>query len=102
MMNASSKETIRRRERYRPQIISTVGLLEPGASSAAAKLLGLAPPRISDKQGPVVADEDVLDLLLGLLVDVLLVEGDEGLGDALADGVDSGKVCPPRSGDVSD
>ena len=70
----------------------TVGLLEPGASTATTELLGLTAPGIGDEEGAVVSDEDILDLLLGLLVDVLLVEGDEGLGDALANGVDLGGV----------
>jgi len=71
---------------------STVRFLEPRASAATTELLGLAAPGIGDEQRPVISDEDVLDLLLGLLVDVLLVEGDEGLGDALPDGVDLGGV----------
>jgi len=62
--------------------------LEPGTSTTTTKFLGLAAPRISDKQGTVIPDENVLDLLLGLLIDVLLVVSDERLGDALPDGVD--------------
>ena len=67
---------------------STVRLLEPGAGSTTTELLGLAAPGVGDEEGAVVAGEDVLDLLLGGLVDVLLVVGDEPLGDGLADGVD--------------
>ena len=37
--------------------------------------------------GPVKLHKDVLDLLLGLLVHVLLVVGDQGLGERLPDGV---------------
>lgn len=33
-------------------------------------------------------NESLLQLVLGVLVNVLLVVGDEGLGDGLADGVD--------------
>merc|ERR1719362_1214649 len=39
-----------------------------------------------------VLDEDVLDLLLALLVHVLLVVGDQRLGESLPDGVDLGGV----------
>jgi len=66
----------------------TVRLLEPGAGTATTELLGLAAPGVGDEEGAVVAAEDVLDLLLGGLVDVLLEVGDERLGDGLADGVD--------------
>jgi hypothetical protein len=67
---------------------STVRLLEPGAGTTSAELLRLAAPGVSDEEGAIVAGKDVLDLLLGGLVDVLLVVGDEPLGDGLADGVD--------------
>lgn len=73
---------------------STVGLLEPSPCTATTKLLGLAAPGVSDKKGSVIPDEDILDLLLALLVDVLLVVCNEGLGYALADGVDLGSVAP--------
>ena len=62
--------------------------MEPGAGSTTTELLGLAAPGVGDEECAVVAREDVLDLLLGGLVDVLLVVGDEPLGDGLADGVD--------------
>lgn len=66
----------------------TVGLLEPGARTLSAELLGLAPPVVGDEECAVVLDEGLLELVLGVLVDVLLVVGDDGLGDGLADGVD--------------
>jgi len=69
---------------------STVGFLEPGAGTATTELLGLAAARIGNEECTVVPDEDVLDLLLGLLIDVLLVVSDESLGDALTDSVDLG------------
>ena len=79
---------------------STVGLLEPGASTATAELLGLAAAGIGDEEGAVVPDEDVLDLLLGLLVDVLLVVSDESLGYALPDGVYLGGVTAALHADA--
>lgn len=80
-------------------LVLTVGLLKPSTGTATAELLGLAAPGIGDEEGAVVSDEDVLYLLLGLFVDVLLVVGDEGLGDALADGVDLGGVASAADAD---
>lgn len=57
-------------------MILTVGLLEPSASTATTELLGLAAPGVGDEESAIVPNEDVLDLLLGLFVHVLLVEGD--------------------------
>merc|ERR1719420_1904705 len=74
-------------------IILTVRLLVSGSGSGTSKLLGLIPSGISDQQGTVELDEDVLDLLLALLVDVLLVVGDQRLGESLPDGVDLGDVA---------
>lgn len=66
----------------------TVGLLVTGAGTGTAELLGLAPPVVGDEECAVVLDESLLELVLGVLVDVLLVVGDDGLGDGLTDGVD--------------
>merc|ERR1719170_83328 len=74
-------------------IILTVRLLVSGSGSWTSELLGLIPSGISDQQGTVELDEDVLDLLLALLVDVLLVVGDQRLGESLPDGVDLGDVA---------
>merc|ERR1739838_793800 len=65
----------------------TVGLLVSGAGSRTSKLLGLVPPGVGNQQRPVKLHKDVLDLLLGLLVNVLLVVGDQGLGQRLSDGI---------------
>jgi hypothetical protein len=66
----------------------TVGLLVPGAGTGTTELLGLAPPVVGDEECAVVLDESLLELVLGVLVDELLVVGDDGLGDGLADSVD--------------
>jgi len=66
----------------------TVGFLEACTSPRAAELLGLASTRVGDEQGAIVGHEDVLDFFLGRLVYVLLVVGDEGLGDGLPNGID--------------
>ena len=50
-------------------LLLTVGLLELDATT---ELLGLTTPG-NDEKGAIVSDEDILDLLLGLLIDVLLV-----------------------------
>lgn len=76
-----------------------VGLLESGAGAATSELLGLTAAGICDKESAVVPDEDVLDLLLGLLVDVLLVKGDQRLGDALTDGIDPGDMTAALDAD---
>ena len=53
-----------------------------------------------DEEGAVVRDELVLDLLLRGLVDVLLVVGDDGLADRLADGVNLGDVATTADADA--
>lgn len=66
----------------------TVRLLVPRARTGTTELLGLAPPVVGDEQCAVVLDEGLLELVLRVLVDVLLVVGDDGFGNGLADGVD--------------
>jgi hypothetical protein len=66
----------------------TVRLLVPGAGTGTTELLRLAPPVVGDEECAVVLDEGLLELVLGVLVDVLLVVGNDGLGDGLTDGVD--------------
>lgn len=48
----------------------TVGLLVAGAGSRSTELLGLAATWVGDQQGPVVLDQDVLDLFLGSLIHI--------------------------------
>ena len=71
---------------------STVRFLEPSASTATTELLGLAAAGIGNEESTIVPDENVFDFLLRLLIDVLLVVSDQGLGDALTDGVNLGGV----------
>lgn len=66
----------------------TVGLLVPCAGTATTELLGLGAAVVGNEQCAVVLAKSLLELVLGVLVDVLLVVGDDGLGDGLADGVD--------------
>jgi hypothetical protein len=79
---------------------STVRLLVPRARTGTTELLGLAPSVIGDEQCAVVLDEGLLELVLRVLVDVLLVVGDEGFGNGLADGVDLRDVSTARDADA--
>ena len=79
--------------RYRKKHPLSVRLLEPGTGTGTAKLLGLAAAVVGDEEGAVELDEGLLEHVLGVLVDELLVVGDEGLGNGLADGVDLGGVA---------
>lgn len=76
----------------------TVGLLETRTGTFSSEFLRLAASVVGDEEGPVVLDEGLLQLVLGILVDVLLVVGDYGLGDGLSDGVDLG--CVTTTGDA--
>ena len=67
-----------------------------------ARLLWLLAPWVGDEEGTVVGDEGLLDLVLALLVHVLLVVGDDGLGDGLSERVHLADVTtsPNRAPDV--
>ena len=71
-------------------------LLEARAGTLSAKLLGLAPTRVGDEEGPVVRDEDLADLERARRVLVLGDVGDDGLGDGLAEGVQLRGVTTAR------
>lgn len=68
----------------------TVRLLEARAGTLTTELLGLATTVIGNEEGTVELDEGLLEEVLGVLVDELLVVGDEGLGDSLSNGVNLG------------
>ena len=78
----------------------TVRLLVPRARTWTAKLLGLAPPVVCNEQCAVVLDESLLELVLRVLVDVLLVVGNDGFGNGLADGVDLRSVTTTGDADA--
>ena len=78
----------------------TVTLLVPRPRSRTAELLGFAAPVVGDEQGAVVLHERHLELVLGVLVDVLLVVGHDRLGDGLADGVDLRGGAAARDADA--
>lgn len=74
--------------------------MECSPGTTIVKFLGLIAPRVSDEKGSILANEDALNLLFTLLIDIILVEGDDGLGYALADGVDLGGVASNLDTDV--
>jgi len=78
----------------------TVRLLVPRARTGTAELLGLAPSVVGDEQCAVVLHERLLELVLGVLVDVFLVVGDDGFGNGLTDGVDLGSVTTAGDADA--
>lgn len=78
----------------------SVGLLEASAGTGTAELLGLASSVVGDEEGSVELDESLLEEVLGVLVDVLLVVGDQGLGDGLTDGVDLRSVTTTGDADA--
>lgn len=78
----------------------SVRLLVPGTGTWTTKLLWLAASVVGNKQGTVVRDQSLLELVLAVLVDVLLVVGDDALGDGLTDGVDLGSVSTTTDADA--
>lgn len=78
----------------------TVRLLVPRTRTWTAKLLWLAPSVVGNEECAVVLDEGLLELVLAVLIDVLLVVGDNGLGDGLTDGVDLRSVTTTRNADT--
>jgi hypothetical protein len=87
------------RHHSKPRRLS-VRLLEARTGTRTTELLGLAATVVGDEEGTVELDEGLLEQVLGVLVDVLLVVGDEGLGDGLTNGVDLGGVATTGDADA--
>jgi hypothetical protein len=66
----------------------TVRLLEARAGTLTTELLGLASAVVGNEEGSVELDESLLEEVLGVLIDKLLVVGDQRLGNGLSDGID--------------
>jgi hypothetical protein len=66
----------------------TVRLLEARTGTFTTELLGLAAAVVGNEEGSVELDKSLLEEVLGVLIDELLVVGDQGLGDGLSDGID--------------
>ena len=62
--------------------------------------LWLSAAWIGDEEGTIVGDKGSLELVLCVLIDELLVVGDEGLGNSLTDGVDLGSVTTTGDADA--
>jgi hypothetical protein len=69
--------------------------------AALRTLLRLHASRVGDEQGSVVGDEGLLHLEGRGGVGVFRGEGDDGLGEGLADGVDLGGVTTARDADAN-
>lgn len=78
----------------------SVRLLVAGSGTWTTELLGLAAAVVGDKEGTVELDKSLLEQVLAVLVNELLVVGDEGLCDGLTDGVDLGSVTTARDADA--
>jgi len=78
----------------------TVRLLVSGTRTWTTELLWLHSPVVGNEQCAVVLGECLLDLVLCVLVHVLLVVGDDGLCDSLADGVDLRSVTTTGDADA--
>ena len=78
----------------------TVRLLESGTGARTTELLGLAAAVVGNEQCTVVLAEGLLEQVLAVLVDELLVVGDQGLGDRLTNGVDLGGVTTAADADA--
>jgi hypothetical protein len=79
--------------------ISTIPpLLQP--AKPTSELLGLATSVIRNQQRSVVLNQRLLQQVLGVLIDKLLVVGDDGLGDGLTDSVDLGCVSTTSDPDA--
>lgn len=70
----------------------TVRLLETRASTLTTELLGLAAAVVGNEEGSVELDKSLLEEVLGVLIDELLVVGDQGLGDGLSNSVNLGNL----------
>ena len=78
----------------------TVRLLVACACRGTSKLLWLAPSRVSYEESAVVRKEDVLNFVLGTLVNVLLVVSNQGLGNGLANGVNLARLAATLAPDT--
>lgn len=79
----------------------TVRLLVTGTGTGTTKLLGLRSSGVGNEEGSVVRDKGLLQLVLGLLINELLVVGNDTLGNSLTDGVNLGDVTTTVNADTN-
>lgn len=72
----------------------------PGTGTWTTELLWLTSPVVGNEEGTVVLGQGLLELVLGVLIDVLLVVGNEGLCDGLTDGIHLGSVTTTSDTDT--
>ena len=61
--------------------------METRSRGSSSEFLWLASSWVSNKKSSIISDQDVLDLVLGSLINILLVESNDTLSDSLSDGV---------------
>lgn len=74
--------------------------MEARASTATTILLGLGTARIGNKERAVILDQCLLNVPLGGFLNILLVPGDQSLGNGLANGVDLGHITTTADADA--
>lgn len=78
----------------------TVRFLVAGTGTRTTELLGLHAAGVSNEKGTVVGYKTALELVLGVLIDVLLVVGDQTLGNGLADSIELRNVTTTGDADA--
>merc|ERR1712168_31471 len=78
----------------------TVRFLVTRTGAGTAEFLRLLATGIGDEEGTIIRDEQILDLLLRLLVNILLVVGNQTTGNGLADGVHLGDATTTANADA--
>lgn len=77
----------------------TVRLLVASTGSWSSELLRLTTSRVSDEERLVVGSEDILQFSLALLIDVLVIVGNQSLGEGLTNSVDLGDMSSSTDAD---
>lgn len=72
----------------------------PRSRTRTAKFLRFATAIVGHQQGAIVLHQSLLQLILGVLVHVFLVVGNDGFGNGLADGVDLGSMTAASDADA--
>jgi hypothetical protein len=84
--------------KYRTRL--TVRFLVSGSGTWTTEFLGLAPSVVGDEECAVVLNKCLFQLVLGVLIDVLLVVGDNRLGNGLSNSIDLRGVTTTSNSDT--